>query len=283
MKHQESSRPRVFKIPSLPESATRVLRSMRHVHVDLRRLVRIMETDPAWAADLLRTANSSLWGLNGAASSLAGAVDLLGLRRVHQLVAISAVRPLLLEPLPAYELGAGELWNHSIATAVATREILFEKGLKPCEEAFTAGLLHEVGKLVIGNAVVDEPDAIFGCSDLEGLSFEEAETRVLQINHAEAGAVLLEHWNMPTWVVEAVRFHHAPPDYSCMMADLIHLADALSLSAGVGAGRDGLHYRLSPEVSLRWNLSRRSVERILGRTMEALDDAKDLVHSGRRR
>jgi len=274
---------RVFTMPALPPAAARTLQLLQHVRVEPVQIVRIMESDPEWTAEVLRLAGSPVWGRTGAPADLNDAIGVLGLRRFYQLVAVSAVGPLLKAPLSGYGLGEGELWNHSLAVAIATREILLEKGLKPCEEAFTAALLHDVGKLLLGSALETDPDADFLESEDEAATSEEVEHRAAGMDHAEAGGLLLEHWKMPYWLVTAVRSHHAPTESSFLIADLVHLADALCLSAGVGAGRDGLRHRVSPDVSQRWNFPKRSLERILGRTLDGLADARDLRVVGVRR
>jgi putative nucleotidyltransferase with HDIG domain len=255
-------------MPRLPAAPSRVLQLLQQPRVDAQRIARIAEQEPEWAAEVLRLAESPVWGLSGV-DDVAEVFGRLGFRRCAQLVAASAVGPLLRAPLPGYGLAEGELWEHSLAVALATREILLERGLKPCEEAFTAGLLHDVGKLVIAGALETEPAPWTAVE----LLVEDAEIQAVGISHPEAGALLLEHWGLPYWLVAAVGSHHAPRENSFLIADLLHLADTLCLSAGLGTGRDGLRYRVSPEVSLRWNLSRRSVERIVERTLDALAEA----------
>jgi putative nucleotidyltransferase with HDIG domain len=276
---KSSSLAHVFTMPSLPAAAARTLQLLQHPQVEPARLARLMKSDPDWAAEILTLAKSPLWGMNGSPADLREAFGQLGLRRFYQLVAVAAVGPLLRRPVPGYGLSGGELWDHSLAVALATREILLERGLRPCEEAFTAALLHDVGKLVLGSALETEPEGVAN----DELSFEEDEVRVLGIDHAQAGATLLEHWKMPYWLLAAVRSHHAPLENSFLIADLVHLADAICLSAGIGSGRDGLRYRVSRETSLRWNLSRRSVERVLERTLEVLGEAKDFSGAGKGR
>jgi len=267
---------RLFAMPSLPAAASRALHLLQQPRVDARRIANVAGDDPAWVSELLRLAASPVWGLDGAADDAAEVFGRLGFRRCAQLVAASAVAPLLRAPLPGYGLAEGELWSHSLAVAIATREILLERGLRPCEEAFTAGLLHDVGKLMIGGALETEPAP----ADALELLVEDAEIQALGMSHTEAGAILLEHWGLPYWLVAAVGSHHAPHENSFLVADLLHLADTLCLSAGLGTGRDGLRYRVSPEVSLRWNLSRRSVERIVERTVDALAEAGELANAG---
>lgn len=254
---------RVFAMPSLPPTAARTLRMLQHVRVEIPRIARVIESDAVWASAVLRLARSPLWGLGVEPADLRDAVGLLGLRRFYQLIALSAVGPLLRAPLPGYGLAEGELWDHSLAVALATREILLEKGLKPCEEAFTAAFLHDVGKLVLSTALDVDPGAV-----------EAPEAGAAGFDHAEAGAALLNHWEMPYWLVSAVRLHHAPSDGSFVIADLVRLAEAVFLG---GTDCDDEETR---EMTSRWSLSRQSVTRIQARTGEALAEVHEAAMAG---
>jgi len=254
---------RVFTMPVLAPTAARTLRMLQHARVEVSRLARVIESDADWAAEVLLQARSPIWGLNAKPADLRDAFGLLGLRRFYQLIAVSAVGPLLRAPLPGYGLLGGELWEHSLSVALATREILHEKELKPCEEAFTAAFLHDVGKLVLSTALEDDPGAV-----------ESPDAGAAGFDHAEAGAALLNHWNMPYWLVAAVRLHHAASDGSFVIADLVGLAEGMCLG-----GADGDDEEMS-EMKSRWALSRRSVARIQERTREAFAQAQEPAGAG---
>lgn len=251
---------RTLPLPALPPAAARTLNLLRHACLDPVQVVRSLEAAPGWAAEVLRQACSPLWELPAADADVTDLPGLLGLRRFTQLVMVSAAGPLLHAPAPAYGLRAGELWEHAMETAIVTREIQREKGLKPCDESFTAALLHDAGKLVLGTALDVALD-----SDAEDPL--DAERRASGLDHAEAGAALLEHWKYPFWLVQAVRAHHEPSDGSFLIADLLGLAEELLHRGRTVAG-------CLPDAALRWTLSVRSVDRILGRTADALDEIR---------
>ena len=233
--------------------------------MDLRRIVRATESDPFWAGDVVRSAGSPIWGLSSPPAGVGEALEVLGLRRFFQLATVASVGPLLEVRLPHHGLAAGALWDHSMAVALATREILLEKGLKPCEEAFTAAIVHDVGKLLPEPAAgsgSDRPARHGG--DVRMPSGPEA------LDHAEAGAELLERWKMPPWLVASVRRHHAAAEDSSMIAELVGLAEDLCQGAGVAAGDDGARSEGLPDLARRWSLSGRSVARIQARTLAML-------------
>jgi len=263
-------------LPTIPTVLAKILQLVDSESSSGRDLIAVIEHDQALTGKMLRLANSAFFGQSRKVATIPRAVVLLG---------FSTVRNLALGVKVWDALGTGiarnrleELWAHTVAVAVATKALAASLRAGDPDEAFTAGLLHDVGKLMIGAALETEPEPADGAE----LLVEDAEIRAVGMSHTEAGAILLEHWGLPYWLVAAVGSHHAPQENSFLVADLLHLADTLCLSAGLGTGRDGLRYRVSPEVSLRWNLSRRSVERIVERTVDALGEAGALSTAGRR-
>ena len=105
------------------------------------------------------------------------------------------------------------------------------------ENAFTSGLLHDVGKILLGTFMEVDVEPIVHLAKTELISFNVAEQRVLGIDHAEAGAALLEAWELPELIIRAIRWHHTPEDYEGdpLVVDLVHVADALCLQGAIGA------------------------------------------------
>jgi len=131
-------------------------------------------------------------------------------------------------------------------------------GLRSSEEAFTAGLLHDMGKVVLGTFVEVDDQPIKAMVARDGLSFDEAERRVLGVDHAEVAAELLRSWKVPDEVVAAARWHHRPElagSKHRRIVDLVHLADALAMQMGWGAGVDLGHYRVDEGAVARVGLS----------------------------
>lgn len=140
----------------------------------------------------------------------------------------SSVNGVMAREVPGYGLGRGELWRHAVAVSVISENLSKGLDLPVPEETFTAALLHDVGKLVLGGMVHADLARIEGAL-ARGVSFENAEREVLGLDHAEAGAEILERWSIPEGLVSAVRWHHAPdrsPGHDVML--------------GIGTGREGL-------------------------------------------
>ena len=265
-------------LPPVPVAMTRMARALSDPETDVREIVKIIQYEPGLTASILKMANSAYFGSMQAIGSIRLAVARLGLEQIFRLVVVSSVNSTLQRPLSGYDLPPGELWRHSVAAALATQYLAEEIGLKNVEMAFTAALLHDIGKLVIGNYLDVDFLAIEKVACEKGASFEEAEREVLGADHAQIGATVLEKWNLPPQIVAGVRWHHNPDTAGAdsPMIDLVHVADAMCLSMGIGPGRDGLFYRPSEAAMSRCGLSRKTLEFVISHTLGAMDDFAEL-------
>ncbi len=269
-------------VASLPSAIAGIMRLLRDSEADIAEIVRAIEHDVSLTSNILRLANSAYFGCPRSVSSVRSAVVRLGSDCVAQLVLASAVAPLAWYAVKGYDLPPGGLWQHSLAVAVGTEQLAAALGIRLPEHAFTAGLMHDVGKILLGTFVQVDADEIMDLAFEEGLSFEVAEREVLGIDHAELGAVVIDGWNLPSDIVEVVRFHHCPDECrgDTLVADLVHTADNLSLMSGIGVGRDGLHYRASGEVVSRLGLTNRVSEAVVCRILSAVEELSALFAGG---
>lgn len=195
------------------------------------------------------------------------AVFVLGHQAILRWVLKLTLEEAMLVPLPAYAVEANELWEHSLTTAIAA-EIVFAQGpvlkLNPAS-AFTIGLLHDIGKLVLGQALTPKMQAdIRNCVHLDHLARAEAEKQILGTDHAEVGAQLLRRWRLPDYIVEAVANHHAPilgpqPGISV----LAHLADCLAHLVGSAPGWEAYAVRVYGAVMDMFHLTQNKLEAML--------------------
>jgi len=266
-------------IPSLPVAAVRLLQLARDMNVDISELVETLEYDPGLTSNVLRMANSAYFGGTGKIKSIRDAIVRLGLKQLTRLVVASAVAPLAKGAVKGYDLRAGELLDHLVGTAVCAEQLSAMLKLQEIDYTFTAALLHDIGKVALGTFVAVDAERIKALACEKDMPFNEAERQALGIDHAEAGAVLLENWNFPSEVVEVIRWHHEPERFQGerLAMDLVHTADNLCYTNGVGTGADGLNYRYSPEVAARLKLAAPVTEEIANRTLSKLNELKELL------
>lgn len=268
---------RIDSLPPMPVVMSRLAVVLSDPDVDTMDIVEIIQYEPGLTAGILKMANSAYFGSVQSIASLRQAVARLGLDQIFRLVVISSTQSTMKRPVAGYDLPPGELWRHSVAAAIATQFLAREIGVEHEEIAFTAALLHDVGKLVIGDFMDVDFKAIEREAFGRGVSFEEAEREVLGADHAQIGAAVLEKWNLPGQVIQPVRWHHDPDGTApSRLVDIVHVADALCLSMGIGSGRDELYYRPSEAAIERCRVSKSAREAVISHTLGAMDDFAEL-------
>lgn len=253
---------RVGTLPPLPDTLYRLVSVVGDPASTLAQIVETIRYDQTLTAEVLRLCNSAYFGLSRSVESLDDAVRLLGTVKVLQLVIAAHARAMLSRPQSGYGLPAGALWLHSVGVALGAQLLARPMKLRHTGLLFTAGLLHDVGKVVLNEFVAREYAEINQRVAQQHITFAEAEQQVLGFTHPEVGARLAEAWSLPAAIVNCVRYHHDPeaaPEVDSLV-DAVHLADSICISLGVGAGDDGLSYRVVASVLERYGLVHSDLE-----------------------
>ena len=268
---------KVDAFPSIPGSAVRLLELVDQADAPIQEIEDVLRLDPGLTANVLKLTNSAFFGLPVKVGSVKRAVMLLGLKKLKQLIMASCVNAVMDKDIPGYDLPAGELWRHSIAVSVAAEGLVRELNLESGDDIFTAALLHDVGKLVLGQFIDDDYAALEAAAG-SSVSFEIAEKEVLGTDHAEVGARILEYWALPDALVHAVRWHHNPENAEEIhpSTDIVHVANMLCLMLGIGVGREGLQYQPSPVVTRRLGLKPFHLERLASQTIQTMGELADI-------
>jgi putative nucleotidyltransferase with HDIG domain len=269
---REQALAKVRSFPAVPGTAAKVLKLLRDPRSSAADVEKAMRFDPGFTANVLRMANAAYFGYARKIGSVRQAVVRLGWDRVYQLVVASCVNGIMNKAVPGYCLAPGELWRHAVGVSVSTEHLMKKLSVSVVEEAFTAGLLHDVGKLVMGSFVEADFSRIDELISEKGISFAAAEREVLGINHAEIGAYILESWALPEDLVDVVRWHHEPElaGEGNILVDAVHVADALCLMIGIGTGREGLKYEPAPAVMARLGIQVSELESVAGFVLQDL-------------
>ena len=271
---------KVKSFPSMPGAALKLLALIDDPEISVSQIEAILKNDPGLTANILKLANAAYFGIPHKVGSVNQAVIILGLQRLIQMVIATCVSAIMDQSVPGYDISPGELWRHSIAVSVAAEGLVNELKIEVAEEIFTAALLHDVGKLILGEFVKDDLEKLENAITPE-LSFEEAEVMVLGTNHAEVGAQVLTRWSLPPDIINAVRWHHDPEsaDNTSMMLDVVHVANVLCRMIGVGSGIDGLQYQPSTVVTERLGLESRHLEKVASQTLQWTNELTDIFSS----
>jgi len=271
----------IKSFPGMPGTAVKLLGLIDDSAMRVSQIEEILRHDPGLTANVLRMANSAYFGIPSKVGSIRQAVILLGLKRLIQMVIAACVSAIMDKSVPGYDLPPGELWRHSIAASVAAEGLVKVLKVEAAEEIFTAALLHDVGKLVLGDFVKDEFKQIETAVS-QGISFEMAEKIVLGTNHADVGARILTKWLLPPEIINAVQFHHAPEasERISSMLDIVHVANFISMMIGIGIGRDGLQHEPSVEVTERLGLEPSHLEKVASQTMQWVKEFNEVMNPG---
>ncbi|MCE5306618.1 MAG: HDOD domain-containing protein [Acidobacteriales bacterium] len=219
------------KLPSFPPIAARLLQALSKEDVELRELTRLISSDAAFSAEILRLANSALYGLEGQINSLTHAVLLLGLSRVKSLAMTVAIMKDYLKGVLKSET-LRRCWTHSLACAFLAEELAPACGLDK-DYAYTVGLLHDIGRLSILVAYPAEYTNLLKVAEENSFNVLECERQLFDIDHCQAGQWLAAQWNLPPEFGEVLSRHHQPaagPQFGA--AGLIHVACNLSDALG---------------------------------------------------
>ena len=268
----------VRDLPALPETVLRVMRLADDPKAGVADAAKALVSDQALAARVLKLANSAFYGGARRIATVSEAVVILGMRTTRNLVMAASCEALLDGEVAGYGLPRGALLRHSLACASAAQALARRTKFRGLEEAFVAGLLHDLGKVVMNTYGRGKLADVLARVQREGLAYADAEQSVFGFGHAEAGACLLERWHLPLSLVSAVRWHHAPSDapLDSPLPCLVHIADAVCQALGADLGMGGLVPALHPDALSQLRLTAEDFEEVAMQTRALLAAAGPL-------
>lgn len=274
----------IGQTPNLVAPSSTVLRLLQLLSgddVDYDAVVGEVARDPVLTAKLLALCNSASFGLAKPMASIKQAVAYLGYCETLRLVMALNFGDKVNMELPGYAMEPGALWQHSLVTALLSSHVL---GLSrqigtDGSIAYTAGLVHDIGKVVIGQmldaTLRGQIQDILATSDT---SLIEAEKRIIGCDHAEIGACLLRQWRLPEIIVEAAAHHHAPPlAGGPQLSAAVHVADAIAHQTGASPGWGSFAITVSADAVTALNLSEKDLHSL---TFVAVDSAEKVERRG---
>ncbi len=228
-------------LPPIPATAIKALEMTNDPQVSVRDMQAILGQDQALTARILRIANSSMYGLRREISTVSHAVAILGLDTTRSILAAACVQQVFQTGMVrARDLGTKLLSDHSWGAGLCSRLIARSVRYPATEEAFLAGLMHDIGKPVLLKNLPDCYMPIINDVYRGEATFHETELVILGFSHAQVGSILADKWNFPPQLSEAIGFHHDPeaaPKYQ-QLASIICLANKIMILLGIGFERD---------------------------------------------
>jgi putative nucleotidyltransferase with HDIG domain len=270
----------IDNLPTLPSVVARVSEIIDSPNASAADINKVIRQDVALSARILKLVNSSFYGFPRRISSITHAVVILGFNTVRN-VALSAF---VLDAFGAKDLPFGhrEFWIHSLGVGVAANALARNRGVSEAEDAFIAGLLHDVGKIVLHQFAREQfAAALREVKERDCLLFD-AEVEVIGMTHAEVGSMLLDAWHLPPRLVETIAYHHDPDKapQASDLASVIHLADIFTRALLVGNGGDARIPTASRQAWSRLKLELGQVGELFGeiaRDIRKVDAFAELI------
>jgi len=262
---------RVDRLWPMPTSVTRTLRAMEDPNITAGYVAELIALDQALAASVLQMANSVAMGFAVNCTSINEAVMRLGFKRLKNLVIGIVAEGPLSRNLSGYRIGAGDLWNHAISTAVTAQWLAQAVGYQDPDEAYLAGLLHDIGKLLLDQYIVLDYSKMIDLMQRYSLRLWQVEEQLLGIDHAAVGGLMAEKWNYPVVLIDAIRCHHAPSFARTKpeLPAIVNVANALSAQVGV-ANKELFVNEIHPESYNILGLSENTLDQLRKRVGEYL-------------
>lgn len=240
----------------LPASATRLAALVDNPDVGIDQIAEVIAFDQALTMKMLRAANSVASASATVVTSVYEAVSRMGAAQVIAFAVASHAKSILTKAVPGYGLSENQLWRHSVLAALAAEVLPRVTRVAVPPDAFTAALLHDIGKLVLNRFLTPEVVALIRRAQIEGnLSPFQAEVEVIQVHHAEVGGLVAQRWALPERIVRAIHYHHDPEHGDDELCDIVYVANKAANT--IEPMRPTVHpdeIQIGPEVAERLGL-----------------------------
>jgi len=253
------------QLASPPLIYDRLIEVINHPRGGAADVAKVVMDDTALTARLLKVVNSAFFSFPRPVETVSQAVTVVGTSQIRDLALGTSVVDLFRD-VPEDLIDMDGFWRHSLACGVAARILASLRREGNVERFFVAGILHDLGKLIIYQYCPEEAGEVLEEAREQQILLHQAERRILGFDHGQVGEALLQQWNMPHSLREALRFHHSPRRASRYPVETgaVHLADIMANALGIGNGGEVYVPPLSPEgwgaLSLEVGILASSVE-----------------------
>ena len=237
---------RTSAIPTIPQVMKKILKAVEDPSASPAAVSKLVSSDPALTIKILRVINAAVYGFVVRIASVNQAVVLLGLDVVRALLLGVSIFEMM-------EQTAVGLWKHSLGCAITAKLLAQKKGMSDPEEASVAGLLHDIGKVVLSVQFLKEYQVALAAARDRNMFLFDAEMEMFNMTHATAGAYFARTWRLPKFVVESIHYHHQPSlaKTAPMHTVIVHMADILVKAYNVGFSGDSFVSAVHPSA---WDL-----------------------------
>ena len=266
----------------IPQIASQILTIIEDPQSSITDIADIVVYDPATTASLLKICNSAYVGSPRKIDTVRDAISFLGIDQVVDLMLMHGGAENLTKSQAGYGLHEGELWRHSVASALIAKDLAENKGFDQQKHIiFTAALLKDIGKVILDRFVSDSFARITYHVESKGLSFREAEKKVIGIDHAELGGLVAKTWKFSPKMIFIISNHHLSSQkaHEDLETSIVYLADTICMMMGIGGGADGLAYRFHKDVLDKLGVDASDLQEIIMRFGENMQKVEALIQA----
>lgn len=269
---------KAIKLPPSPEILPKLLNVLQDTESTYWEIAKLIHLDQSLTAQVLNWSNSGYYGYSEKSVNIEEAIGRVGTKEVYKLVGLVMGKRLMKDKVEFYGLDAGQLWETSLAAAFSMEALAHRVG-EDSNVCYTIGLLHSIGKLVIGQVCEKGYEEVFRKVEEDDISLVKAEDEVIGCNHAQVGEALLVKWNFKSDVSEPVGYQYRPslaqkyPTTAAMM-NLTHF-----ILSGVGQnfGRSSHAFEVDPNVLEKLGIAESDLQVILMEALAKIEEVKSLV------
>jgi len=270
----------IKNLKPIPAVANQLLTVVDNPDSSMEDIANVIQYDPVITASVLKTCNSAFFGLKNPAESIKDAVNMLGTEQVIELVLLKSGAKALSGTHDGYGLEKGDMWRNSVSAAVIAKQVAVKLSLKNKNTIFTAALLKDIGKIILGSHISSVSQEIKALVENKGFSFREAEKKVLGIDHVELSALIAKMWKFSPKMVKIIRHHHLTDETMINDKEIaaVYLADCICMMMGAGVGLDGLSYRFKKQAMKALGLSADDIALIIADFGINIREVEELLH-----
>lgn len=220
---------RIDELPTLPTIALKVNKMLLDYETSIAKLTRLIEKDQSISSKILKLSNSTFYGSGRTINSIPNAAVLIGFNTIRNIVvSISVINAFSgLKNLADFDIS--DFWKHSVAVAMVSKNLGEQIGYPQPDDCFLAGLLHDIGKIVLLQYFHDDFKKIWATANKVNISFYEAEKNEMSIDHADIGGYLAKRWQLPAGLVDTIQYHHSMSDGAAnhKLLTVVHTANII--------------------------------------------------------
>ncbi len=258
----------IKSVPLLSKSAGELIALVSKENYTLQEIKSVIEKDSILTVKLLKIVNSAAYSLLSEVTSIERAIPYLGDKLILSIALENSASAVLNSKLDGYFANEGAMWSHNLKTAIGAKELTkYTKARVDSGLAYTAGLVHDIGKSIMSIYLNSNSDLVAeNFFESEKSSYLEIEREILGIDHCQSGYMMSKHWNLPKVLSEIILHHHNPskcPDEFKPLCYAVHLADYISMLSGTGTGIDSLYYQPDPNFQDFINIEEKQIEAVV--------------------